>query len=107
MDNGFFPKQPKPNWDPRQLEIEYFWPLTEQISLDLDYEGCATKNPYVYGSDIGLSIVGGTGTTITYGTPTWSSALSIEADTITFGNLKMPWYRKLMFKLMGFKWKND
>ena len=25
---------------PQQLEIEFFWPLTEQIPLDLDYEGC-------------------------------------------------------------------
>lgn len=23
-----------------QLEIEFFWPLTEQIELDLDYTGC-------------------------------------------------------------------
>ena len=23
------------NW--QQIEIEFFWPLTEQISLDLDY----------------------------------------------------------------------
>ena len=37
MDPGFFPEQPKSNWDPRQLEIKYFWPLTEQIPLDLDY----------------------------------------------------------------------
>lgn len=24
----------------KQLEIEFFWPLTEQISLDLDYKPC-------------------------------------------------------------------
>jgi hypothetical protein len=24
----------------RQLEIDYFWPLTEQIPLGLNYEGC-------------------------------------------------------------------
>lgn len=23
-----------------QLEIQYFWPLTEQIELDLDYSNC-------------------------------------------------------------------
>ena len=26
-----------------QLEFKFFWPLTEQIPLDLDYTGCATK----------------------------------------------------------------
>ena len=26
-----------------QLQIEYFWPLTEQIPLDLDYTSCRPK----------------------------------------------------------------
>ena len=103
MENGFFPKQYESaaNWDPRQLEIKYFWPLTEQIALDLDYEGCATKNTYVYSSvtyDGGITLA-----------PTWSttSTLSINAESVIFNEMKMPWYRKALFKLMGFKWKND
>ena len=29
----------------QQLEIEFFWPLTEQIPLDLNYEGCDIRKP--------------------------------------------------------------
>jgi len=27
----------------QQLEIKFFWPLTEQIPLDLDYTGCESS----------------------------------------------------------------
>ena len=105
IEQGSFPPiyNTVSNWNPHQLEIEYFWPLTEQIPLDLDYTGCATKNPYVYSDVLGTS-----GQTLTFnGTTgaTWSSSLHIDSETITFNNLAMPWYRKLLFKLMGFKWK--
>ena len=32
------------NYIPGQMEIEYFWPLTEQIPLGLDYTDCAKKS---------------------------------------------------------------
>lgn len=103
MENGFFPKQYESaaNWDPRQLEIKYFWPLTEQIPLDLDYTNCATKNNYAYSN---VTYDGGTGTTFA---PTWTtiSTLCINAEDIVFPEMKMTWYRKALFKLMGFKWK--
>jgi hypothetical protein len=99
---GFYSK-PKVEWNPNQLEFKFFWPLTEQISLELNYEGCATQNPYVYSTN---SLVGeGAGLCFVGSTPTWTSSLHIDSDTITFNNLKMPWYRKALFKLMGFKWK--
>jgi len=28
------------DWDPKQYEIQLFWPLTEQTNLDLDYTPC-------------------------------------------------------------------
>ena len=103
MDSGFFPEQPKSNWDPNQLEFKFFWPLTEQIDLDLDYTGC--ESPRYYYSDSSLPSLYGTATGITFTTqPTWSSTLSINAETVTFNQMKMPWYRKVLFKLMGFKW---
>ncbi len=100
-DSGFF-YQPKPEWNPHQLEIKFFWPLTEQIPLDLDYEGCAVKNPHVYS---GVGINGSTGVTVAID-PGWvtTATLSIDAETVKFNNLEMPWYRKILFKLMGFKW---
>jgi hypothetical protein len=30
----------------KQLEIEFFWPLTEQIPLDLDYTDCDSPKYY-------------------------------------------------------------
>jgi len=30
-----------------QQEIDYFFPLTEQIPLELDYSGCIKSSPYV------------------------------------------------------------
>ena len=83
-----------------QLEIEYFWPLTEQISLDLDYSNCS---PYQYHME--TPNISGIGKLIIDSNTTWSSSLNIDGETITFNNLKMPWYRKALFKLMGFKWK--
>lgn len=104
-DSGFF-YQPKPEWNPNQLEIEFFWPLTEQIPLDLNYEGCAVKNNYVY-SDVTTT----NGQTLSMAIRDWSSAtvtsqLHLDSDGITFTNFEMPWYRKILFKLMGFKWNN-
>ena len=85
-----------------QTEIKFFWPLTEQIPLDLDFEGCDTKSLYVCSNINGLD---GTGLTFASSPATWTSSLHIDSETITFNNLKMPWYRKALFKLMGFKWK--
>ena len=102
MDSGFFPEQPKSNWDPRQLEIKYFWPLTEQIPLELDYTDCERPR-YIY-SDVRFDN-GVTGIAFTSQPSTWSSTLSINAETVTFNQMKMPWYRKVLFKLMGFKWE--
>jgi len=35
------------DWGPKQLEIEYFFPLIEQIDLDLDFTQC-TPHQYWY-----------------------------------------------------------
>ena len=102
-DQGFF-YQPKPEWNPHQLEIEFFWPLTEQIPLELDYEGCATKNTLSVGIPVGNLLTTVTGTT-TWSTTVVAPVLEVNSDGLTFKNTKhMPWYRKVMFKLLGFKW---
>ena len=87
MENGSFPGQYNPvsNWDPRQLEIEYFWPLTEQISLDLDYTDC-DKPRYTYSNvtsvDIGVNFAPTTvGTWVT-------SQLELNKDGITFNGFE-------------------
>ena len=88
-----------------QLEIEFFWPLTEQIPLDLDFSECDNKSSYVYSWQGNSSLVGyEAGYTIT-ACSTPLSFVSFNPGQLIFNNVKMPWYRKVLFKLMGFKWK--
>ncbi len=83
-----------------QQQIEFFWPLTEQISLDLDYSNCAKPT---------ISIAYGTGTTIssfTTGSIWVNTSLKLQENETTMIVLKKPnLLRKLVFKLLGFKWE--
>ena len=82
----------------QQIEIEFFWPLTEQIPLDLDFTDCPSLlQHYTTPTTTGITFA-------IQPQQTWST-LSIDAETIQFGKLPMPWYRKIFFKLLGFKWK--
>lgn len=109
---------PNPWYNRDQLEIQYFFPLTEQIPLDLDYQPCIqyqeTKIPKkIYG-------ISGTGLTFTDNGTTWGThnimpQLSItptnSVGTLSVGGLnigleeKPNIFRKILFKLLGFKWK--
>lgn len=83
----------------QQLEIQYFFPLTEQVPLDLDYTNCDTR---VFTS---LPIVGGTGLVLMSNgvSPTWSQR---------FGDWEIPNETKqpnklqkfLMKYFLGWKW---
>ena len=86
----------------QQTEIKFFFPLTEQIPLGLDYTGCA-KPPtlsYTNGDNTGFAFYPTT-------TDTWLGvgAIILKATELTIETPNMPWYRKLAFKLLGFKWK--
>lgn len=88
-----------------QLEIEYFFPLTEQIPLGLDYTGC-DKPKLTY------HLSGGTGTIAPsqfafYPTAqTWSTSINIDQTNITItSKTKQPLYRRVLFKLLGINWK--
>jgi len=92
-----------------QLEIQYFFPLTEQIPLALDYTDCAKPKLLVPLSE-------GTGL---YLAPTWSTTISptlsvkpqnsvgqLNIGGIEIGMEKEPkWYQKVLYKLLGFNWK--
>jgi len=84
----------------RQTEIQFFFPLTEQIPLGLDYTGCAKLNAteYTNGDTTGFAF---------YPTGTWEGVgtITLKATELTIETPNMPWYRKLAFKLLGFKWK--
>jgi len=83
-----------------QQEISFFWPLTEQIPLELDYAPCEPpKLTVTYDT-------GGEGIAF-YPTGSWGTvgAVTIKAKELTIETPHMPWYRKLAFKLLGFKWE--
>jgi len=84
-----------------QLEIQYFWSLTEQIPLDLDYTDCSK----VY--TVPLPGIGGSGGILPNGTSaSWavSTTLNIEPNRMTVSLDKpVPWYRKVLFNLLGIR----
>lgn len=88
----------------KQLEIEFFFPLTEQIKLDLDYSEChrheAQGIPGLHGPFP-------TGTQYVFATTTSAgelSAVTINTSKLTITGQHMPWYRKVIFKLLGFNY---
>ena len=96
-----------------QLEIQFFWPLTEQIPLDLDYTECNQPKYYVpsvpWGS-ISPSLSGGTGYTLAnqQWTTTSISAGTLQLDvdnTVLKVNDKPPLLRRGLYKLLGIHWE--
>jgi hypothetical protein len=89
-----------------QQQIEFFWPLTEQIPLGLDYSGCSKPT---------ISISTGVGTTclglsslgpIITGSINTTTHFTLREDTTTMIVLKKPnLLRKWLFKMLGFKWE--
>lgn len=89
----------------RQLEIQYFWPLTEQIPLELNYEGCERPK---------LSTVIDSGQTFTIfnsGTTTGAltitaSHMSLDIDTTTIKVKETPnLCSRIIYKCLGLKWE--
>jgi hypothetical protein len=96
-----------------QLEIQFFWPLTEQIPLDLDYTECNQPKYYVpsvpWGS-IGPSLSGETVYTLAnqQWTTTSISAGTLQLDvdnTVLKVNDKPPLLRRGLYKLLGIHWE--
>lgn len=88
-----------------QQEIQFFWPLTEQIPLDLDYSDCVRPKLTVANTSFGTGL-----TTSTFPTGTsWlavNAAFRLQENTTTMLVAKKPnLLRKLLFKLLGFKWE--
>jgi len=85
----------------KQLEIEYFWPLTEQIPLDLDYTDCEKPK---------LSTLLTYNTSVNIGN--WSTTsiiannLTIDVASTTFKVDKEPnIIRKGVLNILGIKWE--
>ncbi len=87
----------------RQLEIDYFWPLTEQIPLGLNYEGCEKPKLTTPIDTNGTYTVGAwdTGTvSIT------ASHLNLDIDTTVVKVKETPnLCSRIIYKCLGLKWE--
>ena len=104
-------------YDPNQLEFKFFFPLTEQIPLGLDYTDCEKPKLYVPHNSIGHTIGGTTGATwVTTSTDITTATLKVskpddivgyfEIGPLQVGREKEPnIMQKLIYKLLGFNWK--
>jgi hypothetical protein len=101
---------PKEN-NPNQMQIEFFWPLTEQIPLDLDYTPSITYDTQKSSKLTVASINGGTGQIFTTSPNnlTWTTTVkSDEMETKTLSivldkkpNVVVRW----LYKLLNINWK--
>ena len=83
-----------------QIEIKFFWPLTEQIPLELDYSRCI--KPTLTADTVS------TGQHFILNEPSWSlnNKLVFETDNISFRVTEKPnLIRRLVYKLIGFNWE--
>ena len=87
----------------RQLDIEFFWPLSEQIPLNLDYSDCEKpKQYYTYPMD-GTFLVSTGGTSSSFLAP---SNLYVDVGTTVFKvNEKPNIVRRGLYKALGVKWE--
>lgn len=87
-----------------QLEIQYFWPLTEQIELDLDYTGCNTKYTLSYSNAVLSSALQGD-INWSNGNNTGHMGMRIPMDMIFLVEKEPNFIRKFIYKLIGLKWE--
>ena len=92
-----------------QLEINFFWPLTEQTPLDLDHSNCLkpkfstnTGGTFLYSPD-GLYALT-TSATISTSRLNVDGKVDMNADEMTFKtSKKLNIFRKMLFNIMGIK----
>jgi hypothetical protein len=101
-----------------QLEISYFFPLTEQINLDLDFtltekyildkRAEQAKNSVTSGMLLSVGNGGTTWTTISSNIGSPSFTINVDAMPITIISKKKPnFILKFIYKSMGMKWKAE
>lgn len=85
-----------------QQEIRFFWPLTEQIPLDLDYTPCQNPAVQVYSIDCGTSV--------NFAQPTTWTTASFHGDVDTKKlsivlDKKPNFVVRWLYKLLNINWK--
>jgi hypothetical protein len=93
------------DYNPNQLSFKFFWPLTEQIDLPLDYEGCDTREIMKYdGPVFELGPLGTTSiNTINLAVMAQPVVSTLQIGSVEIGLPKKPnMFQRLMYKLLGF-----
>jgi len=87
-----------------QTEIQFFWPLTEQIPLDLEYG--PTHLYYRAQGIAGVHSMPILGSTYEFTKPTWTTSINIDSNNIVVTSEKVPpLVRRLLYKLLGIRWE--
>ena len=113
--NGFYKDiwdKETPYKDLNQLEMEFLWPHRGiQLSLDLDTEGCDTRQklyagPPTYSFEVGVPLgVGMTTINSTLSVSPSNSVGELKIGVINIGVEKKPSaIQRILYKLLGFKW---
>ena len=96
----------------KQLEIQFFWPLTEQPSLDLDFSQCSPHQYYLKAQGQPREGPFPTGTVYahypaTTGNITIQGAdICLDVETTTVKLKSSPHLlRRLVYNILGIKWK--
>jgi hypothetical protein len=98
----------------QQLEISYFFPLTEQIPLELDFKPCTdyeeekrkkqTYTGYTLNNWHGTNLVWGT--TVSNIEPNFT--IDIDQTPITIRSKQKPnFIKRYIYKALGMKWKAE
>jgi hypothetical protein len=100
----------------QQLNIQYFFPLTEQIDLDLDFKPCIdyveeqrkkqTYTGYTLNNWNSTGVTAWTTISNNIGNPSFT--INVDAMPITIVSKKKPnFIMKFIYKSMGMKWKAE
>ena len=87
-----------------QQEIQFFWPLTEQIPLDLNYENCAKPKLTTPIDTNGITYTTGAWDTGTVSIT--ASHLNLDIDTTVVKVKETPnLCSRIIYKCLGLKWE--
>jgi hypothetical protein len=95
-----------------QQEFKFFWPLTEQIPLDLDYSNCVKLKNCTINQNNGIISLS-TGHTWTTSAMTLTAnkietTIGIETPGLTMKSKKKPnVVRRALYSILGIKWRID
>ena len=103
----------------QQLEIQYFFPLTEQINLDLDFKPCQDYAEEKRAKQITSSVISGSYLMVGNAGTSWATVtnnnlgapsftINVDQTPITIVSKKKPnFIKQFIYKSLGMKWKSE